>query len=108
LTAQISGTTENLAVMITWDEAKRRANRSKHGMDLADAADFDFDAAFSEEDGDVRHERRFRAVGPLRGRLCFLVYAVRDDGDVHAITLRRCEKKEIRRYVEQVRSLDRS
>ena len=91
--------------MVTWDEVKRRANRSKHGMDLAD---FDFEAAFSEEDSDIRHERRFRAVGPLRGRLCFLVYVVRDDGGIHAITLRRCDKKEIRRYVEQVRGFDQS
>jgi uncharacterized DUF497 family protein len=47
---------------VTSDPAKNAANRAKHGMDLADAGDFDFNTAIVEEDRDVRHEWRLQAT----------------------------------------------
>jgi uncharacterized DUF497 family protein len=84
----------------TWDEAKRQANISKHGMDLADAAKFDFDNADIEEDRDVRHEQRFRAAGYIGNRLCFLIFTYGPNDEPHAISLRPATPKEARRYAE--------
>jgi hypothetical protein len=89
--------------MIVWDENKRRANIAKHGLDLAAAAEFDFNTAVFEEDMDVRHERRVRAIGFIGGQLFFLVFADSGDdesGDMRVISLRRATAKEKRRYVE--------
>ena len=87
--------------MVTWDEAKRRQNLAKHGLDLADAEHFDFDTAVIDEDRDVRHEPRFRAIGWAQGRLCYLIYTVRGD-EVRAISLRPAERKDKRYYVEEL------
>lgn len=87
--------------MTTWDEWKRRENLRKHGIDLAEAEHFEFDTALVEEDRDVRREIRFRATGFLRGRLCFLVFTLQEDDEVHAISLRPATPKERRRYYEE-------
>jgi uncharacterized DUF497 family protein len=86
--------------MATWNEAKRRENLAKHGMDLADAAAFEFETALVDEDRDIRHEGRFRAIGWVRDRLCFLAYVDREEG-VHAISLRPATPKERRRYADE-------
>jgi uncharacterized protein len=83
--------------MTTWDEAKRRDNIAKHGLDLADAERFDFEDAFYEDDWEREGEDRVRAIGWLGDRLCVLVYTVRDD-EARAISLRVADKKEKRRY----------
>src|SRR5438067_21821 len=90
--------------MVSWDETKRRANLIKHGMDLAEVAQFDFENANVEEDRDVRGEQRFRATGFVGNRLCFCVYTDRGD-DIHAISLRPATRKELRNYEEKVREL---
>jgi uncharacterized DUF497 family protein len=87
--------------MVTWDEAKRRRNIAKHGIDLADAEGFDFDHAIFEEDRDSRGEQRFRAIGPIGDRLFYLVYTYQGD-EAHAISLREAEPKERRRYLRGV------
>jgi uncharacterized protein len=85
----------------TWTEAKRRSNLLKHGVDLALAEKFDFVTALIEEDADEAYgERRERAIGWIDGRLYVYVYTLRDEAD-HAISLRRAEPKEYRRYAEQ-------
>lgn len=85
--------------MTTWDETKRRTNLAKHGMDLADAARFDFDSAVIDEDRDARGEQRFRGIGWIDDRLCCLVYTLRGQG-THVISLRPAEPKD-RRYYEK-------
>jgi uncharacterized DUF497 family protein len=90
---------------VTFDPAKNAANRAKHGMDLADASDFDFNTAIIEEDRDVRHEWRLQATGWCGGRLRFLVFVPHDEGDgIHAISLRPLTRKEARRYAERIGS----
>jgi uncharacterized protein len=50
--------------MTSWDETKRRRNREKHGVDLAEAARFDFVTALILEDDSERYgERRDVALG---------------------------------------------
>jgi hypothetical protein len=83
-----------------WNEAKRRRNLEKHGVDFTVAADFDWERAIVLED--LRRdygERRFRAFGPIKGRLHCLVFTPRG-GPVHVISLRKANPREIRRYGE--------
>src|SRR5260221_4621469 len=89
-------------LMVSWDRTNRRANLVKHGMDLADVAQFDFENAAVEEDRDVRGEQRFRATGFVGNQLCFCVYTDRG-GDIHAISLRLADRKERRNYEKKVR-----
>jgi uncharacterized DUF497 family protein len=88
--------------MTTWDEAKRRSNVAKHGVDLAEAELFEFETALVEDDRDAEGEQRFRAVGFIGHRLYFLVYTLRADDEVHAVSLRPATPKERKRYAEDV------
>jgi uncharacterized DUF497 family protein len=52
-----------------WDEAKRRSNRKKHGLDFVDAAELFKDASF-QVFADIRHgygEVRWVGLGMLGG-----------------------------------------
>jgi uncharacterized protein len=89
-------------IVVTWNETKRRENLDKHKVDLALAAQFDFQAALVEDDRDVRPEQRFRAIGPIGSTLYFLVFTLGENDEPHAISLRRAEPKERRRYVENL------
>ncbi len=86
-------------MLVTWDGAKRALNLSKHGVDLAWAADFEFETALVDEDRDVTGEQRFRAIGFIGDRLFFLAYTEMEEG-IRAISLRFATSKERRRYAE--------
>lgn len=63
-----------------WDESKRQANLSKHGIDFQDVPKI-FERPVLE-DYDHRHsgpEDRWRAFGVLNGRIVFCVYAWRGE-----------------------------
>jgi uncharacterized protein len=86
--------------MTTWDEAKRRANIAKHGVDLAIAERFDFvTAVITEDDNEAYGERRDVAIGWIDDALYVYVYPIRDDED-HAISLRKASPRERRWYAE--------
>lgn len=88
--------------MLAWDESKRISNLQAHGLDFA-GVDAVFDApVWSWEDTrEAYGEQRINLVGWLRGQLVHLTYT--DDGDVlRAISLRKAEKHEIRRYLENL------
>lgn len=85
---------------LTWDEAKRRSNLEKHGLDFALLDEFDAaNAMFGEDirgEMNVRFaypERRFFALGLLREQLVQFVFALRDGG-WHVISLRPASRKE--------------
>jgi uncharacterized DUF497 family protein len=85
----------------TWDEAKRRRNLSKHGVDFAIAERFDFHTAVIREDNSEEYgEQRDIAIGWIDDALYVYVYTLRDSED-HAISLRKATPKEERRYVEE-------
>jgi uncharacterized DUF497 family protein len=90
---------------LTWDEAKRRSNLQKHGLDFASLAEFDAaNAMFGEDmrgETDARFvypERRFFAVGLLRKQIVQVVYAMRGGG-WHVISLRPASRKERRLWL---------
>lgn len=85
---------------LTWDEAKRRSNLKKHGLDFAHVADFDVESAKTVADTRglthskfVYPEPRFISIGLMRGKLVVLVYSEIKSG-WRVISLRPAEEKE--------------
>src|SRR5438270_12114694 len=81
-----------------WDEAKRRANIVKHGIDFVDAVAM-FDGPFIEAEDRRRDygERRMLATGGLSGQLLRVVYARRGDR-LRIISVRKARRNERRAY----------
>jgi uncharacterized protein len=85
----------------TWDEAKRRRNLQKHGVDLAIAERFDFvTAVIQEDDSETYGEQRQIAIGRIDDALYVYVYTLHGEED-HAISLRKATPRERRRYAEK-------
>ena len=83
----------------TWDEAKRQSNLRKHGLDFADAAAVLENEAYSHEDIRFHYnERRYTAVGDLRGKLVSITYTERDD-EIRIISFRPATRRERRDFV---------
>ena len=83
---------------IEFDPAKDAGNIAKHGMSLAQAANFDLTTALVRPDDRRDYgEPRWRAYGMIDGRMHMLVFTVRA-GAVRAISLRKANAKEIRRH----------
>jgi len=85
--------------MIVFDEAKRKTNLAKHGLDLADAG-LVYDAPNKITLCSPRQgERRLMDVAMVEivGIVLVLVYVERDQ-DIRAISLRRASKLERKHY----------
>ncbi|MGE4241450.1 BrnT family toxin [Ramlibacter sp.] len=84
--------------MLTWDEAKRRSNLLKHGLDF-DGCDAIWNHfTVTREDVRVAYgEPRHVCFGLLHDEVVVLVYTERSRGP-HAISLRKAEKHEARYY----------
>lgn len=68
------------------------------------AAQFDFESAFYQEDTRKNYgEARYAALGYLSGRLHVLIFTPIDDG-VRVISLRKANKREVRRYEQEAKS----
>lgn len=84
--------------MWEWDEAKRRANLEKHGVDFAFVTDFDWQTAVTIEDRRRDYgERRFSATGLIGDRLYIVVFTPRGDG-LRLISLRRANMRDHRKW----------
>ncbi|MES2432722.1 MAG: BrnT family toxin [Pseudomonadota bacterium] len=84
--------------MWDWDEPKRQANLAKHGVDFADARDFEWETAQTEPD--LRYdygEQRFESVGHIGERLYVLIFTQRGDRR-RLISLRKANTREIQRW----------
>jgi uncharacterized protein len=84
-----------------WDEAKRKSNLKKHGLDFRDAClvyenpdKCTYDASRGEE-----YRLMDIALAVIKGRLLTLVYAEQDD-DVHVISFRHASRTERKQYEE--------
>jgi len=87
-------------VRYIWYEAKRAANRTVHGIDFTTAERFGWDTATVAPD--ARHnygEDRFVALGRIDARIHVLVFTLRG-GLVRIISLRKANRREVRRYEE--------
>ena len=86
-----------------WDEAKRRANVQKHGLDFARVADVFSGLTATMED--VRHsygEQCFVTLGLLSGRVVVVVHTERADR-IRVISVRKATKNEQQLYYSEIR-----
>jgi uncharacterized DUF497 family protein len=87
--------------MITWNEAKRRENIRKHGLDLAELEPvFDHPMISVEDARQSYGELRVQSLGMWQGRVVFLVWTPRGDDVVHIISCRYADRKETDAYFE--------
>jgi uncharacterized DUF497 family protein len=88
-------------VDISFDPAKNARNTDVHGVSFERAIDFDWSRAAVMEDTRRDYgEVRFRALGPIDGRIHMLVFTWRNDY-LHVISLRKANQREVRVHVEQ-------
>ena len=79
-----------------WDEAKRRGNIAKHGIDFESVHRFNWATASFEQS--ARHgEVRVLALGYVGGRLHAVVYIDRGE-NIRIISMRKAHRKEEDRY----------
>lgn len=92
------------SVRIKFDPAKDEVNRTKHGISLQAATEFDWNTALEREDDRFDYsEVRFVALGLIDARLHVMVFTDGSDDDVvRVISLRPAEKHETRYYYGQV------
>ncbi len=85
--------------MITFDEAKRRANIAKHnGIDLAQCeCIFDSPMLTQEDSRNVYGEQRLASLGWLGGRVVMLIWTEREEGP-HLISCRQADNHETKLY----------
>jgi uncharacterized protein len=90
-------------VMYQWDEAKRRENLRKHGVDFSIVEGFEWEVAVIFEDSRERYDEQWWvAFGPIRSKLFALVFTVRDDDVTRVISLREATKRERKLYVQEI------
>jgi hypothetical protein len=85
--------------MFVWDEAKRKSNLSKHGLDFTDAHLVYDNPDKCTYDSSRASERRWMdiVVAVIRGRLLSLIYTERGD-DVRVISFRPASPEEREQY----------
>jgi uncharacterized DUF497 family protein len=81
-----------------WDEAKRRANLEKHGLDFADLGEFDWTThvVFVDDRWDYG-EVRYTALALFLVEVHSVTFT-RRGARVRIISFRRASRKELRRY----------
>jgi uncharacterized DUF497 family protein len=80
-----------------WDEAKRRQNLDKHGLDFADFEGFDDPPLEASDDRFDYGEKRTIAAGRINGQPRVIIYTIRD-GQVRLISFRPAHEKELRQW----------
>src|SRR6202030_1389212 len=88
--------------MFAWDEAKRRANLRKRGIDFADAQKILRGLTSTvEDDRESYGEWRFLAPGLLEDQVVSVTHAERGD-TIRIISTRKAAKHETRFYFSQI------
>ena len=88
--------------MFTWDEAKRRANLRKHGIDFVDAKRIFRGVTLTAEDTrEAYGERRFLTLGLLEDQVVSVAHTERGE-DIRIISIRKGTKHEARFYFSQI------
>jgi uncharacterized protein len=91
-------------VDISFDAAKNARNIATRGISFEQAADFEWDTALIVADTRKDYgESRFQALGLIAERLHVMVFTPRS-GKTHVISLRKANKREVKRYEAQTQS----
>lgn len=84
--------------MISFDAAKNAKNIALRGLSFELVAEMDLlNALTLIDDRRDYGETRYRAFGPLDGRLHVVVYVLTPDG-IRVVSFRRANKREVKRY----------
>ena len=88
--------------MFTWDEAKRKENLQKHGIDFADAKTIFTGYTVTAEDSRESYgEQRFLTLGLLQGEVVSVTHTpMRNDDRI--ISIRKATRHEARFYFSQI------
>jgi len=91
----------NISMRYKWDEAKRRTNLRKHGVDFADAVGVLEDPMALTVDDDADGEARHVTLGcDFSGRILYVVWTLRDYDTIRLISARKASPGEARQYRE--------
>lgn len=83
---------------VSFDPAKNERNITSRGISFEAAELFEWDTAMIAEDLRMEYgEKRSQALGFITGRLHAMVFTPRA-GRVHVISLRKANRREVRRY----------
>jgi hypothetical protein len=85
-------------ISFEWDDRKRLATLSKHGIDFIDAVRV-FGAFPMISKSRDAEEERFIAIGPVNGIMIAVVFTLRETA-IRIVTARRARQDERRRYHE--------
>ena len=90
--------------MLVWDEAKRKSNLEKHGLDFKDARLVYDNPEKCTYDSSRQGEQRWMdlALAVIRGRLLALIYTERGN-DVHVISFRPASREERQQYEQDTK-----
>jgi uncharacterized DUF497 family protein len=87
---------------IVWDEAKRRANMKKHGIDFSDApAVFDGITLTMEDSRFDYGEHRFVTLGLLRDTVVLVAHTETAE-EIRVISMRKATKHEQNLYFQSI------
>jgi uncharacterized protein len=81
-----------------WDEAKRRSNIIKHGIDFLRATLIYDGRPHLDRESPRRGEKRFLRIAELEGRLIAVAWTPRGEDVVRIISARRARNEEKRAY----------
>lgn len=88
-----------------WDEAKRKSNLAKHGVDFADVARVFSGEVFRREDDRYDYgEQRMIAIGLLEDVTVMVVHVESDD-TIRIISMRRADKHETKIFFDYIASI---
>jgi uncharacterized DUF497 family protein len=88
-------------VRFEWDEAKRRSNLWRHGIDFAEVVDIFSGPTFTIADDRYDYgEKRFLTLGLLNGRVVAVVHTDSDDV-IRIISARKAERHEEIQYFRE-------
>lgn len=91
----------NKCMKITFDPYKDAINQHKHGISLAEAELFEWESSIVGLDTRRDYgEDRFIAFGYLNNRIYCVVFTDRDNDERRIISLRKANRREIKRHVE--------
>ena len=88
-------------VRVSWDDAKNRANRKKHGVSFEEAqtlfsSGVDYLEIFDDAHSDA--EERFIAIGPIREGVVLIVWTEQSDDGIRIISARWATPREAKLY----------
>jgi uncharacterized protein len=84
-----------------WNEAKNRANLSKHGLSFEDANIVFSGPCVTFEDTRYDYdEKRFVTLGPLAGRVVVIAHTSRDE-NTRVISMRKANSREQEIYYQK-------